>query len=42
MYAGTFFCGFKGANVYAYTNIRGSAPDDPPLSLYIRLYSVDI
>ena len=35
MYAGTFFSGFDGANVYACTNIPGSAPDYPSLSLYI-------
>ena len=40
IYAGTFFRGFKGANVKVCTNIRGSAPDYPSLSLYIRLTQV--
>ena len=42
IYAGTFFRGFQCANIYAWTNIRGSAPDDPPLSLYIRFTLVFI
>ena len=36
IYAGTFFRGCEGANLYACTSIRGSAPDYSLLSLYIR------
>ena len=38
MYAGTFFRCFKGANVYACTNIRGSRPW---LSFFILIYQVN-